>query len=146
MGHAWCEVWQEDTGWKVEESYRCSFCVGKCGEGKSIIGYVAADPKGALPVFEGDRRYTSDVRADNIASVDTDCAETKTVPNGINRCKDPVCLSEPVRGCRVSASIRGRSISMQGKEAVKKSLPELEEADLNWMYDTMMRTMFYKGW
>lgn len=35
--------------------------------------------------------------------------------------------------------------SMQGKEAVKKSLPELEEADLNWMYDTMMRTMFYKG-
>ncbi len=34
---------------------------------------------------------------------------------------------------------------MQGKEAVKKSLPELEEADLNWMYDTMMRTMFYKG-
>ena len=31
------------------------------------------------------------------------------------------------------------------KEAVKKSLPELEEADLNWMYDTMMRTMFYKG-
>ena len=90
---------------------------------------MAADPKGALPVFEGDRRYTSDVRADNIAGVDTDCAETKTVPNGINRCKDSVCLSEPVRG----------------KEAVKKSLPELEEADLNWMYDTMMRTMFYKG-
>ena len=19
MGHAWCEVWQEDTGWKVED-------------------------------------------------------------------------------------------------------------------------------
>lgn len=71
---------------------------------------MAVDPKGALPVFEGDRRYTSDVRADNIAGVDTDCAETKTVPNGINRCKDSVCLSEPVRGCRVSASIRGRSI------------------------------------
>ena len=97
---------------------------------------MAADPKGALPVFEGDRRYTSDVRADNIASVDTDCAETKTVPNGINRCKDPVCLSDP----------SGEDpFSMQGKEAVKKSLPELEEADLNWMYDTMMRTMFYKG-
>ena len=101
-------------------SYRCSFCVGKCGEGKSIIGYVAADPKGALPVFEGDRRYTSDVRADNIASVDTDCAETKTVPNGINRCKDPVCLSEPVRGCRVSASIRGRSIFNARKRSGEK--------------------------
>ena len=92
----------------------------KCGEGKSIIGYVAADPKGALPVFEGDRRYTSDVRADNIASVDTDCAETKTVPNGINRCKDPVCLSEPVRGCRVSASIRGRSIFNARKRSGEK--------------------------
>ena len=96
-------------------------------------------------MFEGDRRYTSDVRADNIAGVDTDCAETKTVSNRINRCKGTVCLSEPVRGCRVSASIRGRSIFNARKEAVKKSLPELEETDLNWMYDTMMRTMFYKG-
>ena len=34
---------------------------------------------------------------------------------------------------------------MQGKESGEKSLPELEEADLNWMYDTMMRTMFYKA-
>ena len=100
MGHAWCEVWQGGYRLEGRGSYRCSFCVGKWERAKSIIGYVAADPKGALPVFEGDRRYTSDVRADNIASVDTDCAETKTVPNRIDRCKDPVCLSEPVRGCR----------------------------------------------
>lgn len=130
MGNMWQKLraaWampgvKSGRGYRLEGrgSYRCSFCVGKCGEGKSIIGYVAADPKGALPVFEGDRRYTSDVRADNIASVDTDCAETKTVPNGINRCKDPVCLSEPVRGCRVSASIRGRSIFNARKRSGEK--------------------------
>lgn len=106
---------------------------------------MAADPKGDLSVFEGNRRYTSGDRADNIAGVDTDCAETKTVSNRINRCKGTVCYQSLYEVAEFLHPSGEDPFSMQGKEAVKKSLPELEETDLNWMYDTMMRTMFYKG-
>ncbi len=134
-------------GYRLEGrgSYRCSFCVGKMERAKSIIGYVAADPKGALPVFEGDRRYTSDVRADNIASVDTDCAETKTVPNRIDRCKGSGFVYQSLYEVAGFCIHPGRSIFQCKEKSSEKSLRNWKKADPNWMYDDDAHYMFYKG-
>lgn len=106
---------------------------------------MAADPKGDLSVFEGNRRYTSGVRADNIAGVDTDCAERKRCRTGSIDVRVRFVYQSLYEVAEFLHPSGEDPFSMQGKEAVKKSLPELEETDLNWMYDTMMRTMFYKG-
>ena len=145
MGHAWCEVWQEDTGWKVE------------------------DHTGAASALENvERERASSDTWQQIRKAIFQCLKVIGV---ILLVFALIILQAWIRTVRKRKRCRTGSIdvrvrfvyqslyevaeflhpsgedpfSMQGKEAVKKSLPELEETDLNWMYDTMMRTMFYKG-
>ena len=145
MGHAWCEVWQEDTGWKVEdhtgaasalenvESERASSdtwqqirkAIFQCLKVIGVILLVFA-----LIILQAWIRTVRKRKRCRTGSIDV---RVRFVYQS---------LYEVAEFLHPSGE---DPFSMQGKEAVKKSLPELEETDLNWMYDTMMRTMFYKG-
>ena len=80
MGHAWCEVWQEDTGWKVEDHTGAASALENVERERASSDTWQQIRKAIFQCFEGNRRYTSGVRTDNIAGVDTDCAETE---NGV---------------------------------------------------------------
>ena len=145
MGHAWCEVWQEDTGWKVEDHTGAASALENVERARAssdtwqqirkalfqclkVIGVILL--MFALIILQAWIRTVRKRKRCRTGSID---ARIRFVYQS---------LYEVAEFLHPSGE---DPFSMQGKEAVKKSLPELEEADLNWMYDTMMRTMFYKG-
>ena len=145
MGHAWCEVWQEDTGWKVEDHTGAASALENVERARAssdtwqqirkalfqclkVIGVILL--MFALIILQAWIRTVRKRKRCRTGSID---ARIRFVYQSLYEVAE---FLHPY----------GEDpFSMQGKEAVKKSLPELEEADLNWMYDTMMRTMFYKG-
>lgn len=137
MGHVWCEVWQDHTGtasvlenveqevkaqniWKqMQKGSIC--CLIVIGILLLLLGLVIL--QAWIRTIQKRRRCKMGLTGKKVQFIYQNLYEMAEFlhPSGA----DP--------------------LSIEGKQAVKEALPELEETDLTWVYDKVMCTMFYEG-